>query len=280
MTKIQLTLHKIASSPHLFFSSSFRFPNNRYESDPFDPQSPAYKHLRVVRGMHQNVCKVMNGNTGRKIGESDNIWASQYDMALTQWAFIGILILYPKQCGLHPASKTELEELIYFWRVMGYLNGIEDRFNICVGNYEETYTLFRLIWEEIYKPIVMANPHPAPTGYEMTKGIIFALRVFNPSIKWICFMKYWYKVLDIPMEFKIEAPRNKLRYQVMKFSLGTLLRLKFFHWVYNSIFRANKDRQVAKKKETEEKLRQRFPDLSYARCPYGFDLDHLERHSI
>jgi len=222
----------------------------------------------------------MNRKTGRKIGENDNIWVSQFDMALTQWAFIGILILYPKQCGLHPTTKQEVEELIYFWRVMGYLNGIEDRFNTCSGNYEETYTCFKIIWDEIYKPIVIRNPRPSPTGYEMTKGIVIALRVFNPSIKWVCFMKYWYKVLELPGEFKIESPRNKLRYQVMKISLGTLLRLKFFHWMYGSLFRRNRVKQCARKKETEEQLRERFPDISYARCPFGFDLDNLDKTPV
>lgn len=246
-----------------------------YEEDPFDPETSAYKNLRAVRALHQNVLKLMNTKTGRVIGKDKNIWVSQYDMALTQWAFIGILILYPKECGLHPATKQELEELIHFWRVMGYLNGIEDRFNLCGGNYDYTYTLFHAIWEQVYKPVVLVAPHPAPTGFEMTKGLLLALRVFNPSLKWTCFMKYWYKVLQIPGDFPIDSPRNKLRYQVMKFSLGTLLKFKFFHALYGSLFRANRKRQAARKKVTEERLRTEFPELTYARCPYGLDLDHL-----
>jgi hypothetical protein len=247
-----------------------------YESDPFDPESSAYKNLRAVRAMHQHVLKLMNGKTGRVIGKDKNIWVSQYDMALTQWAFIGILILYPKECGLHPATKQELGQLIYFWRVMGYLNGIEDQFNLCHGYYDETFTLFQIVWEKIYKPAIIANPHPAPTGYEMSKGLLLAMRPFNPSLKWICFMKYWYKVLEIPIEFKIESPRNRLRYQMMKFSLATLFKFRFFHWLYGSMFYANRNRQISRKKETEEMLKTQFSDISYQTCPYGFDIDNMK----
>lgn len=158
---------------------------------------------------------------------------------------------------------------------MGYLNGIEDRFNLCNGDYDETYTLFHAVWEQVYKPVLLATPHPAPSGYEMSKGLLLALRVFNPSLKWICFMKYWYAVLGLPGEFVIESRRNKLRYQVMKFSLGTLLRLQLFHWVYGSLFRSNRKRQAGRKKQIEERLRQQFPDISYAKCPFSFDIDAL-----
>ena len=226
--------------------------------------------------MHQHVLKLMNSKTGKVVGRDENIWVSQYDMALTQWAFIGILILFPKECGLHPATKQELEELIHFWRVMGYLNGIEDRFNLCNGDYDYTFTLFDCVWKQIYKAAIIASPHPAPTGYEMSKGLLLSMRPFNPSLKWICFMKYWYKVLEIPVQFKIESPRNKLRYQMMKFSLGTLFKLRFFHWLYGSIFSANRNRQVARKKVTEELLKTQFPDITYATCPYGLDLDNMQ----
>ena len=246
-----------------------------YESDPFDPKSAAYRNVRTVRSLHQNVYKLMNTKTGRCVGKHDNVWVSQYDMALTQWAFIGILIMHPLECGLHPATKEELTSLIHFWRVMGYLNGIEDRFNLCEGDYDYTRLLFEKVWEQVYRPVVVSNPHPAPTGYEMCKGLLIALRVYNPSLKWVCFMKYWSKVLKIPADIKIESPRNKLRYQLMKFSLGTLFKLKFFHSLYGSLFRRNRKRQEEQWKEVEEKMRTQYAGLSYARCPYGLDLDHM-----
>lgn len=222
----------------------------------------------------------MNSKTGRVIGESDNIWVSQYDMALTQWAFIGVAILHPEECGLHDVTDEDLDNLIFFWKVMGYLHGIEDRFNLCAEDIHVTRELFRYVWENVYKPVCVAAPHPAPTGYEMTKGIVVALRVFNPSVKWITFMKYWYKILEMPIEFKIESPRNRLRYKVLKFSLNTLMRISFTHWIFSSLFKRNQKWQLAKQKKTERKLKERFPDITYSNCPYGFNLDHLENYSI
>ena len=58
-------------------------------------------------------------------------YINQCDMALTQFAFMGLIILHPHKFGLGRATKNELEGFIHLWRCFGYLLGIEDRFNFC-----------------------------------------------------------------------------------------------------------------------------------------------------
>lgn len=139
--------------PRLFrrYLSTMLHVKNWYETDVFDPQSKGYRSASAVRSMHRRIGEIMNTKFSKKIGQ-DKIWANQHDMALTQWAFIGLVILYPKQCGLHPATKDELEDLNYFWRVIGHVMGIEDRFNLCDGNYDETYALHKLVLDKDYSP--------------------------------------------------------------------------------------------------------------------------------
>ena len=62
---------------------------------------------------------------------------SQKDMAITQFAFVGIQLSSPEKLGIK-ASRDDLENFCHDWRVRGAMLGIEDRFNICGATLEET----------------------------------------------------------------------------------------------------------------------------------------------
>lgn len=64
-----------------------------------------------VRRMHRNV----NANFGR---------ISQRDLAVTQFGFVGFAFLKFKLLGL---PKDGLEGIVHFWRVIGHLMGIQER---------------------------------------------------------------------------------------------------------------------------------------------------------
>ena len=54
------------------------------------------------------------------------LMTSQYDMILTHWAFVAPPLLFKKELGISCSAKDE-EGFIHFWRVAGFLLGIEDR---------------------------------------------------------------------------------------------------------------------------------------------------------
>ncbi|KAJ1522147.1 hypothetical protein ONE63_002458 [Megalurothrips usitatus] len=60
-------------------------------------------------------------------------YMSQYDMAITQWAFVGPLIQFPDRYGIGNATEEELDGFVHLWEVLGYALGIDDRFNFCQG---------------------------------------------------------------------------------------------------------------------------------------------------
>ena len=68
---------------------------------PFDHNSLCYRSLKAVRGLHLQVSKEMNQlSEGWKFtdgsDQKSNLWMSQYDMMSTQFAFVGLIAVFPK----------------------------------------------------------------------------------------------------------------------------------------------------------------------------------------
>ncbi|XP_076055330.1 uncharacterized protein LOC143033729 [Oratosquilla oratoria] len=82
----------------------------------------------------------------------DTIYISQMDMALTQYAFFGLLVTHPRMLGLWWVSHQDLEGLVHFWRGVGWLLGISDKYNLCSGTLDETVALCQEIEELVLKP--------------------------------------------------------------------------------------------------------------------------------
>lgn len=93
-----------------------------YSDNPFDQNSKSYKSFKEVNKYHEGVGKTMNGKESRREGE-ERVYISQYDMAITQWSSVCFIVLYPEKCGLYIPHK-ELEDIVYAWRVFGYLLGL------------------------------------------------------------------------------------------------------------------------------------------------------------
>lgn len=51
---------------------------------------------------------------------------SQAEMGLTQFAFFALVILFPRQFGIHEYSDSDLDDFCHVWRGLGYLLGVRD----------------------------------------------------------------------------------------------------------------------------------------------------------
>jgi len=69
-------------------------------------------------------------------------------MALVQAGFMAAVVMYPLYAGVK-CTVNELEDYIFFWRRIGYLLGISDEYNVCCGNYAETYAICKEIEVEV-----------------------------------------------------------------------------------------------------------------------------------
>lgn len=51
---------------------------------------------------------------------------SQKDMALTQFGFIGLMLLKKKELAIVGTEEDE-RSIVHFWRTIGYFLGIQDK---------------------------------------------------------------------------------------------------------------------------------------------------------
>lgn len=111
-----------------------------YYKNILDPESRWYDDLNVIRWKH-----VVANKRSQQAGLAG---IYHRDMAITQFGFLGFVLLRQKELGLRCTSE-ELEGFLHFWRVVGHMLGISDRLNICRAKTEETIELCRRISKEI-----------------------------------------------------------------------------------------------------------------------------------
>ena len=248
---------------------------NWYESNPFDKSSKAYKSLKHVRGLHKKVSNSMNENSGRVEGR-DKLWIPQYGMCHAQFSFIGFVALHPKECGLHSLSDEEFDCILYFWRVIGYCLGTDDRFNLCSGTSEEVVQLCQLIYWRDWYPLISREPLLCPEGEDMAKGICLAMNKLSRFIYWNVLMKYWYPILNVSKTIELQSLSERFWYHFIKFMMtyGTKLWIgricltlggRFNIWV-----------TIKLKNYKYETLKKQYPNLSYDNksCPFDVNLNY------
>ena len=114
-------------------------------------QSPGFESTQKVRKMHRSVAKAMNKQLG------DKEYVSQYDMGLVQSGFMGAVVMYPSQFGVK-CTESDLEDYIHLWRGLGYLLGIDDRYNICSGSFHDTKNIVKEIEQKLLVPALLDRP--------------------------------------------------------------------------------------------------------------------------
>lgn len=88
---------------------------------------------------------------------------SQKDMAITQYLFMGFVVLMPDEFGV-VGSREQFEAFNHFWRLIGFMLGTEDRFNACGETLEDTRSRLQSITEDMILPETM-NTFPELENY-------------------------------------------------------------------------------------------------------------------
>lgn len=168
------------------------------------PGSISWKSLDSVRRRHVRASLSAKAKF--------NGLVSQRDLALTQLGFIGFTILKPNHFGIRAVNKEDWEAYNHFWRTIGFMIGIEDRYNICRKNVEETREVCRILMARVFTPCL----ENVPEYFEhMVKVLIEGMWSVNPTLD-VKAMLYMSKHLaDVPGYMYTEKERiefqNKLR---------------------------------------------------------------------
>uniref|UniRef100_A0A182PCJ1 ER-bound oxygenase mpaB/mpaB'/Rubber oxygenase catalytic domain-containing protein n=1 Tax=Anopheles epiroticus TaxID=199890 RepID=A0A182PCJ1_9DIPT len=155
--------------------------------EDFIPTSRAWKSFAFVRKTHAGVSR--QASTVRP-----GMIISQRDMAITQFGFIGYIIISYRKLGIQYDPK-DMEAFVHLWRVIGHLMGIEDRFNACTDRFETTEQRMTVIANEILKPALLNH---TAEFVKMGKALIEGLWCFNPFIEFDSFLFLTLRFNNIP----------------------------------------------------------------------------------
>ena len=176
--------------------------------DVWKTDSKAHKSVKKVRDWHKSIAAKMNKPSDEIEERNRKLHFSQYDMALVQSGFFAAAIMYPKRFGIR-CSKKQLNDYVFFWRGIGYLLGVSDKFNLCNGTYSDVHSLCKEIEQKVLIPSLMDPPKDfekmsdayiegsnIPAHFNlMTKAALFAF-VFDcmgikpPKLSALDFMRY------------------------------------------------------------------------------------------
>jgi len=125
------------------------------------------KSSSKVRGLHKQAASLQN--------------FTQYEMVVTQWAFVGPVLLWPDQLGVDRKSEDDIEGVIYVMMMVGRQLGISDQFNLCRGDREQCTEYSRLILEKIIKPS-FNSPEASEVSKRLGQDLLEGVNILNPFI--------------------------------------------------------------------------------------------------
>ncbi|XP_069681356.1 uncharacterized protein [Periplaneta americana] len=195
-----------------------------YDGDLLEPTSRAHKSLMGVRTRHCAAAR-----KARKAGFGP---ISQLDMVLTQFGFMGFGVLAPEKLGI-TGTPEEQEGFVHFWRTIGYMLGIEDRFNLCKETVAETQQLCSEMLEQVFAP---ALKQPAEGFDQMSRSLLDAMWVMVPFLQYDAFLGFARRLSGVEAPLAARASlysRVLLSYQV--FVHEVVLCTALLAWLFRPI---------------------------------------------
>ncbi|KAJ0173010.1 hypothetical protein K1T71_011186 [Dendrolimus kikuchii] len=176
------------------------------------PGSYSWKSLYTVRSRH---LKASIASKAKDMGV-----VSQRDIALTQFGFIGYSILKPDKFSIRQLEDGDWEAYNHFWRVIGHMIGLEDRYNICRKTIEETREVCEVLLRRVFTPCL----ENVPEYFEhMSRVMLDGMWSVNPTVD-INAALYWVRYLsDVPGYIYTESDRIIFQKKLAKVLQGKSL---------------------------------------------------------
>jgi hypothetical protein len=219
-----------------------------YEGDIFERDSDAQRSLLTVRGMHNKVSSTLNDRkNGRsppsRMDANGNVLESQihicqYDIMITQFAFVGFIVTNADKVGLmEDFNRFDLESILHFWRVIGYYLGVNEENNLCSRQLDDIVNLCKTIMEDEFKQSIRANPTSSPPGI-MGYNIVRSVK-FIPMLTFYGITKYLFELMGLDTsELETKPTRySRLSYTLIKLVMSNLLAYRPLRWFNNGLTR-------------------------------------------
>lgn len=167
---------------------------------------------------------------------------SQKDMALTQFTFMGFVLLNPKQFGI-AGSLEQFEAFNHLWRVLGFLLDIKDEYNLCGETLQKTLGNLEAMREDIFVPQLQIS-FPEFEGY--TRTAVNGMWHSDPMLHYDSLMWLMQRALKVPGYFYFNSESSSEKRVYDELSLYTKLRIFLdimiyehlshifiFRWIFN-----------------------------------------------
>ncbi|OXA43119.1 hypothetical protein Fcan01_22186 [Folsomia candida] len=149
---------------------------------------------------------------------------NQQILALIQFAFIGFPILFPERLGISCPNEDDLSAFNHLWAILGYLVGIEDKYNIALRpNLKSAREVYRGIFERYAIPSLFHAEKDAIFVADVTFQGLQGITSISPNI-----LMYWtlkdilqiqatntYKALTFTEKI-ISAAKDHVMFDVLK----------------------------------------------------------------
>lgn len=187
-------------SPKKAFVRYLRTINHMLKWYSYDPKE-RLQSLKTVRRVHAMVAK--------------NNDITQFDMVVTQWAFVAPALLMPSRIGMASATKRELNGLRYVIYLTGQAIGISDEFNLCKHGLDETIAYSEKILNEIITPGL--NAKQASLSDEMADSLLAGMEVMNPLFLATPFKAWCFKIFNSSLAPTLELKLRDSAYDACYF---------------------------------------------------------------
>ncbi|XP_063612306.1 uncharacterized protein LOC134785799 [Penaeus indicus] len=241
------------------YFSTFQHVTAWHEGDVWDATDRAHKDLLSVRAIHNRLSGVFNSSAehdkvwntsihdkghqepacpfyhtiredlkdqtgeGLSLEGPDNppFFISQWDMSLTQYQFMGLVVAHPHKMGAGAATDEDLEGLVHFWRGLGWLLGIDDKYNFCRGSLAEV----RSLCLEVERLVGIPALAKVDWNYEhMTLSLVTGLSHLMHTLSFESGFRYVAYVLDLDIPNFVSRMSfiSNVKYWLMRFGIGLL----------------------------------------------------------
>nr|BCX71433.1 adult-specific protein A5 [Ischnura senegalensis] len=186
------------------------------------------------------------------------VYVNQLDLSVTQFGFVALGILYPQQFGVHDATEEDFRGFVHLWRCLGYLLGIEDRYNICSSeDLEVTRARCRAVVEKWAKPSLK---EVTPDWEHMFRCVVEGISYYVPGNNFSVAVAYLLWVLDIPYSNLLAKMTwmERMLFHTHCFVLNYMMRipgyLRFSNFLLDRSLRRARNPSIEWLREKREKV--------------------------
>lgn len=238
-TALNVALSAAGSSFQLYDTHNRQLRTNLhiqsfYYSD-LKPTSNSWRTLRKIKMRHNGVSK---GSSNKGLNP-----LTQLDMAVAQFAFFGLGIIRDEFVGLQDVSDKDWRGFHHYWRVMGHLLGMEERFNICSPSLETSKQIAELLVKQL---IIPEMDKRCPVYLDTTKVASLCFKPMLLELETNCAVNYVYNLLkqkNIAEMYEATYVDmkwySKVYYKCFVFSLVSLLKWRPYKVLRNNLHNVN-----------------------------------------